>query len=84
MTDEEIVKIVAGAIPEPEDLPLELKTIRKMSPRSNIWKVLCRIGGTEAEFKLYVFPDATAEEVASETRERLNLHLPRWHNSQPA
>ena len=84
MTDEEIVKTVADALRGPEDLHLELKTIWKIGPGSNIWKVLCAIAGTEAEFKLYVFPDATTEQLAVQTRERLSFHLPRWHSSQPA
>jgi hypothetical protein len=61
---------------------LNLKTIRKISPGSNVWKIICSADDLETEFTLYVFPDASPEEVSAMTRERLNLHLPRWQKTE--
>jgi len=61
---------------------LNLKMIRKISPGSNVWKVACSTDDLETEFTLYVFPDASPEEVSAMTRERLILHLPRWQETE--
>ena len=82
MTDKEVERVVATAVRNIEEVDLELKTVRKISPRSNIWKILCANGGSETEFTLYVFPDVSAEELSDLTRERLSLYLPRWETTK--
>jgi hypothetical protein len=78
LTDEEIVKTVAAAVNGLDGTNPNLKSIRKISPGSNIWKAVCSTSGLETEFTLYVFPDASPEELSALTKERLILHLPRW------
>jgi len=81
LTDEEVVKIVAAVVQDFEEIETELKTIRKLSPGSNIWKAKCAMGDIDMEFTLYVFPDVSPEIVAEMTRERLRLNLPRWQTT---
>ena len=84
MTDKEIVRIVAVAVQGFEETEADLKTIRKISPGSNIWKAECAMGEMDMEFTLYVFPDVSPETLADMTRERLRLNLPRWQTTQTA
>jgi hypothetical protein len=82
VTTKEVVTVVKTAVQEIEDIGYELRTMRKISPGSNIWKVQCSAGEVETEFTLYVFPDATPEELTRMTRDRLSLHIPRWQTTQ--
>jgi len=82
LKDEEVVRVVAAAVRGIEGFDLELRTIRKINSGSKIWKVLCSTGEFDTEFTLYVFSDASPEDLSDMTRERLSLHLPRWQATQ--
>jgi len=82
VTEKEVVTAVGTAVQGIGEVGCRLKAIRKISPGSNIWRVQCSAEEFETEFTLYVFPDATPEELGQMTRDRLRIHLPRCQTNQ--